>query len=104
MDIEQRGDERFMVARVLGDARLELLPPLLRAEVLKVSAHGLVIRGIEAYSRGQQKSRVRYAPQTWWAFIVTEFAAARYESTDPLDTLEDEARSIAALPDQPSTT
>lgn len=97
MDVEQRGDDKFLVARLLSGARLEVLPALLKAQVLKVSAHGMVIQGVEAHSRGQQKSRVRFAPQTWWVFIVTEHAAARFESLDPMDTLDDEVNSISKI-------
>lgn len=94
---EKRGDETMLVARLLGDSKLELLSPLMRAEVTAVSEHGIVIRGLQAHGRGQQKSRVHWAPQTWWAFILTEHAIERYETENPLQALVDEEASITSL-------
>lgn len=90
---EQRGDEVMLVARLLRGPATEALPALMRAEVRSVTAHGMVIRGIEAHTRGQQKSRVRYVAQTWWAFILTDAAVDRFEGFDPLDTLAEEQRA-----------
>lgn len=98
---EKRGDETMLVARLLGDSQLELLSPLLRAEVTAVSEHGIVIRGIQAHGRGQQKSRVSWAPQTWWAFILTEHAIERYETENPLQALVDEYESITSIGQAP---
>jgi hypothetical protein len=89
---ESLGDEVILVARLLQGPAAEVLPALMRAEVRSISKHGLVIRGVEARSRGQQKSRVRYVPQTWWAFILTDAAVDRFEGLDPLDTLAEEQR------------
>jgi hypothetical protein len=94
---EQRGDVDMLVARLMGGPAHEVLPALLRAEVRLVTEHGMVIRGVEPLSRGQQKSRVRYTPQTWWAFILTEAAVDRFEGFDPLDTLADEARGRRSM-------
>lgn len=54
-----------------------------------VTENGLVIRGMEAITRGRQKSRVRFAAQTWWVFILTEGGMATFESLDPLEALAD---------------
>jgi len=89
---ESLGDEVILVARLLQGPAAEALPALMRAEVRSISNHGLVIRGVEARSRGQQKSRVRYVAQTWWAFILTDAAVDRFEGFDPLDTLAEEQR------------
>lgn len=90
---EQRGDEVMLVARLLLGPATEALPALMRAEVRSVTEHGMVIRGVEAHTRGQQKSRVRYVAQTWWAFILTDAAVDRFEGFDPLDTLAEEQRA-----------
>jgi hypothetical protein len=94
---EKRGDETMMVARLLGDTKLELLSPLMRAQVTAVSEHGIVIRGIEAHSRGGQKSRVSWGPQTWWAFILTEHAIERFDCENPLEAMCDEHDAITSI-------
>ncbi len=94
---EKRGDETMKVARLLGDGKLEVLPPLMKADVTVVSEHGMVVHGIEAHSRGGLKSRVNWGPQTWWVFILTEHAIERFESENPLESMADEYRSIASL-------
>lgn len=86
----EAGGDGALIARLMGGAAHELLPPLMHAQVRAITAHGLVIRGIEAHSRGQQKSRVRYAPQTWWAFILTDDGVDRFEGNDPLHALQEE--------------
>ncbi|CDN90528.1 hypothetical protein BN948_04973 [Hydrogenophaga intermedia] len=87
----------MLVARLLGDNKLEALPPLMRAEVTAVSEHGIAIRGIQAHGRGGLKARVTWAPQTWWAFILTEHAIDRYESENPLEALCDERDAITSI-------
>jgi hypothetical protein len=89
----EAGGDGALIARLMGGAAREVLPPLMHAQVRAVTAHGLVIRGIEAHSRGQQKSRVRYAPQTWWAFILTDDGVDRFDGDDPLRALEEEKTS-----------
>lgn len=78
---------KTVVARLFNGPAQELLPALLRAEVTTASQHGLVVRGLEALSRGQQKSRVHFVPQTWWAFVLTEDGVDRYDGDDPLESL-----------------
>jgi len=89
---EQHGDEVMLVARLLLGPATEALPALMRAEVRSVTERGMVIRGIEAHTRGQPNSRVRYVAQTWWAFILTDAAVDRFEGFDPLNTLAEEQR------------
>jgi hypothetical protein len=86
---EQHGEEGMLIARLRGGPGHEVLPPLLKAEVRAVTENGLVIRGMEAITRGRQKSRVRFAAQTWWVFILTEGGVATFESLDPLESLAD---------------
>lgn len=86
---EQHGEEGMLIARLRGGPGHEVLPPLLKAEVRAVTENGLVIRGMEAITRGRQKSRVRFAAQTWWVFILTEGGMATFESLDPLEALAD---------------
>ncbi|CDN87337.1 hypothetical protein BN948_01757 [Hydrogenophaga intermedia] len=94
---EKRGDETMKVARLLGDSKLEALPPLMKADVTVVSEYGMVVHGIEAHSRGGLKSSVRWGPQTWWVFILTEHAIERFESENPLETMADEFRSTSSI-------
>ena len=73
----------MLIARLRGGPDHEVLPPILKAEVRAVTENGLVIRGMEA-------SRVRFAAQTWWVFILTEGGMATFESLDPLESLADD--------------
>lgn len=102
LGVENGGSERTIVARLMGGTSHELLPALMRAQVRAVTANGMVIQGIEAHTRGQQKSRVRYTSQTWWAFILTEDALERFDGADPLRALDDEAEMRAVLGGPPS--
>lgn len=86
----EAGGDGTLIARLMGGPAHEVLPPLMRAQVRAITAHGLVIRGIEVHSRGQQKSRVRYTPQTWWAFILTDDGVDHFEGNDPLNALDEE--------------
>lgn len=79
------GNETWLRAQLL-DERRELLAPLHRAKVLKVTRHGMVIGGIEMvpHSPGS-KSRTSQHRQTWWAMVWTEQALKELPRDDPMD-------------------
>jgi hypothetical protein len=92
LEVQTRGGESMQVASLMGDSgKVQMLPTLFKARVLRVTANGLVIAGKEPLTRGQQKSKVEFKPQTWWAFIHTDRGIYRYDGNDPLDFMADEA-------------
>lgn len=88
---ETRGDEKMKIARLMGNGGVQMLPPLFKVQYGQITENGIVIHGDEALTRGQQKSKVAYKPQTWWAFIHTERGLYRYDGNDPLDYIADQA-------------
>lgn len=89
---ERQGDKSWLTARVT-DGTKELLRPLIKAQVIKVSDHGMVIDGIEVVARStSQNTKVSRHRQVWWVFVWTAEAIDRYEGEDPLESLADEQR------------
>lgn len=90
---ERQGDNSWLTARVT-DGTKELLRPLIKAQVLKVSDHGMVIDGIEVVARStSQNTKVSRHRQVWWVFVWTDEAIDRYEGEDPLESLADAQRA-----------
>lgn len=86
-----RGDGRWLGAR-LTDNNVDLLRPLIHAQVLRISNHGIVIRGTELVTRtNSSKSSSVERSQIWWAFVVTEQAVTQFDGDDPLENLADMA-------------
>jgi hypothetical protein len=69
----ERSDLKYLQARLL-DGSIDLLPPLHKASVARVSRNGMVIHGIEMVSRktASIKARVSTHQQTWWVLVVCE--------------------------------
>lgn len=88
---ESRGDEKMLIARLMGNGEVQMLPALFRVRYGPLTRNGIVIHGVEPLTRGQQKSKVQYLPQTWWAFIHTESGLYCYDGNDPLDFMADDA-------------
>jgi hypothetical protein len=65
-----RGDLRYLQARLLDGDR-DVLPPLHKAVITRVSSNGMVIHGEEMASRKPSsiKTRVSSYRQTWWALV-----------------------------------
>jgi hypothetical protein len=68
-----RRDLRYLQARLL-DGDLDVLPPLHKAVITRVSNNGMVIHGEEMASRkpSSTKTRVSSYRQTWWALVQCE--------------------------------
>lgn len=88
---ETRADEKMLIARLMGSGDVQMLPPLFKVRYGPITRNGIVIHGMEALTRGQQKSKVEHKLQTWWAFIHTESGLYRYDGNDPLDYMADDA-------------
>lgn len=89
---ERQGDNSWLTARVT-DGTKELLRPLIKAQVLKVFHHGMVIDGIEVVARStSENTKVSRHCQVWWVFVWTDEAINRYEGEDPLESLADAQR------------
>lgn len=98
MAVSERGDRRFLKAQLLENGR-DLLPPLLKAQVTRITRNGLVLKGIELTSRvpGSIKATVTSHPQTWWVLVHTTELAEMYEDHDPLDEIAAEAMARETL-------
>ena len=69
----ERGDRKYLQARLLDGDR-DVLPPLQKAVITRVSRNGMVIHGEELASRKPSsiKTRVSTYRQTWWALVQCE--------------------------------
>lgn len=85
-----------LTARVVASGH-DLLPPLRRAKVTRISRNGLVIQGIEITSSvpGSIKANRSSHRQTWWAAVWTEDMLTAYDGTDPLDSLANDFSGLA---------
>lgn len=88
MSISERGDRRFFKAQLVENGS-DLLPPLLHAQVTRITRNGLVLKGVEMTSRvpGSIKAKVTTHQQTWWALVHTADAIHFYDDLDPLDEI-----------------
>lgn len=77
-------DPQALLAELLGDGSRIVLPPLHGALVRRVTAGGMVIRGIEILSRGGPKGRVEKFRQTWWCLVLTESVVQEVFDLNPL--------------------
>lgn len=82
----ERGDRAWLKAQLL-DGGKDLLPPLLQAQVSRITRNGLVLKGVELSSRvpGSIKAKVSSHAQTWWVLVHTSDLDEIYEGEDPLD-------------------
>lgn len=91
---ESRGDHLWLRATGLDERGHEVLRPLIKAQIEKVTEHGMVIRGTEVVARTNgSKSNAGTFPQVWWVFVLTASAMAVYEGEDPLDATADRKRA-----------
>lgn len=82
-----RGDQRWLTARLVGDDGEKLLP-LVKAEVRRITDHGMVISGTEMIARTRgAKSNVRACRQVWWVFLWSAEGVDRYQGDDPLEAM-----------------
>lgn len=87
-----RGDQEWLTAR-LTDGKQELLRPLIKAQVRRVTDSGMVVKGIEVVPRtGSSKSNSEVYVQVWWVFVLTHSAVDRYDGDDPLEYIADSRR------------
>ncbi|MGE0350937.1 hypothetical protein [Hydrogenophaga sp.] len=92
---DSRGDEKWLTARLVNGTQ-DVLRPLIKARVSRVSDHGLVIEGTEVIARtGSSKSNTQTFVQVWWVFVITEQGINRYDGHDPLEAIAD-ARAFGA--------
>ena len=65
MDDCDRGDTRELKAQLLEDNGQDKLPPLIEAQVSRISQNGLVLKGTEMASRvpGSIKAKVSSSPR-----------------------------------------
>lgn len=88
MAISERGDRRFLKAQLVENGS-DLLPPLLKAQVTRITRNGVVLKGVEIASRvpGSIKANVSTHPQTWWALVHTSELLEMFDGLDPLDEI-----------------
>lgn len=93
--MSERGNRKLLKAQLMDNGR-DLLPPLLKAQVTKITQYGLVLKGVEMTSRvpGSIKANVSTHAQTWWALIHTSDFTEMYEDLDPLDEIAAMKRTI----------
>ena len=73
-----------LCARLQMDGK-DMLPPLFKPQVTRITQHGMVLKGRELSSRGRAKSAATYQDQTWWVLVQTEDFLEFHEDGDPLD-------------------
>lgn len=68
-----RSDLKYLQVRLL-DGSIDVLPPLHKASVTRVTRNGMVIHGMEMVSRKPEsiKAKVSTYLQTWWVLVVCE--------------------------------
>lgn len=95
--VEETAAEVPELTARLADNGRELLPPLRRAKVTRISRNGLVITGTEVTSwvPGSIKAKRTSHRQTWWVAVWTEDLAQAYESADPLEVISDDFNGLA---------
>jgi hypothetical protein len=92
-DLRSEGTTKNLAARLLADGSDALvLPELLNARVIKITANGIVITGQEVIPRRTStKSRVDFWRQTWWCLIhtvaITESLDVLREDSDPFGSV-----------------
>lgn len=88
MAVSERGDWRFLKAQLLDNGS-DLIPPLLHAQVTRITRNGLVLKGVELTSRvpGSIKAKVSTHAQTWWVLVHTTDMTGMYDDLDPLDEI-----------------
>jgi len=88
MAVSERGDRRPLNAQPLNNGS-DLLPPLLQAQVTRISRNGLVLKGVELTSRvpGSIKAKVSIHAQPWWVLVHTSDLTGMYDDLDPLDEI-----------------
>lgn len=88
MAVSERGDRRILKAQLLENGQ-DLLPPLLQAQVTRITRNGLVLKGVELTSLVPKsiKARVESHRQTWWVLVQTIDFHEMYEDLDPLDEI-----------------
>lgn len=93
--VSERGERKFLKAQLVDNGQ-DLLPPLLKAQVTKITRYGLVLKGVEMTSRvpGSIKANVSTHAQTWWALIHTSDFTELYDDLDPLDEIATMKRTI----------
>lgn len=95
MVVSERGDRRFLKAQLMENGN-DLLPPLLKAQVTRITRNGMVLKGMEMTSRvpGSIKANVSTHPQTWWALVHTSELLEMFDDLDPLDEIAAMKRTI----------
>ena len=93
--VSERGDRRFLKAQLIDNGQ-DLLPPLMKAQVTKITRYGLVLKGVEMTSRvpGSIKANVSPHAQTWWALVHTPDLTELYDDLDRLDEIAAMKRAI----------
>lgn len=95
MAVSERGDRRFLKAQLIENGNY-LLPPLLKAQVTRITRNGMVLKGMEMTSRvpGSIKANVSTHPQTWWALVHTPELLEMFDDLDPLEEIAAMKRTI----------
>lgn len=94
---ESKGDQVWLRATTVDERGGELLRPLIKARIRKVTAHGMIISGTEVVTRtGSSKSGSEVFPQVWWVFVLTHSAIEIYEGEDPLDAISERKRAASS--------
>jgi hypothetical protein len=76
-----QGDATWLSARLVENG-VDVLRPLIKAEVREISEHGIVIHGQEIITRtASSKSGSRVYPQVWWVFVWTSMTATTHLRT-----------------------
>lgn len=84
-----RGDQQWLAARLVEGTQ-DMLRPLIKAEVRRVTNNGMVVKGSEVIARtGSSKSNAEVFAQVWWVFVLTQGALAEYDGDDPLEFIAD---------------
>lgn len=98
LEPDGKGDERWLLARCVSNGQ-DVLRPMIRAQVRRVTGYGMVIKGTEVTPRtGGSKSNVRADPQVWWVYVWTQTGMQRFDhSDDPLEHLAEERESYGGV-------
>ena len=90
-----RGDVQWLDARLV-DNNVDRLRPLIKAQVTRVSDHGMVVEGVEVVTRTKgSKSNAETFRQVWWVFVLTQQAVDTFDGEDPLEAIAEQKHAAA---------
>lgn len=91
-----RGDMTWLRARLVDQGK-DILRPLIRAQVTRVTEHGMVVEGLETITRtGSSKSNAETFPQVWWVFVLTGEGLAAFDGDDPLSVMAERRHAASS--------